>query len=171
MLKKPSQVKSKRAAGRRVAIVASRYNPRYVNSMLRAAKAELAKAKVSVEVVRVPGAFEIPAVAWGGGAPGGAARGGGPALATRWAKPVDAILCLGIILRGETTHAEHIGQAVTAALARLQIEHSLPVIHEVLLLENREQAARRCLDAQHNRGIEAARTAVEMTRVMRGVGA
>ncbi len=157
MLKKPSQAKSKRAAGRRVAIVASRYNPRYVNSMLRAAKAELAKAKVSVEVVRVPGAFEIPAVA--------------AALAKRLAKPVDAILCLGIILRGETTHAEHIGQAVTAALARLQIEHSLPVIHEVLLLENREQAARRCLDAQHNRGIEAARTAVEMTRVMRGVGA
>ena len=69
MLKKPSQVKSKRAAGRRVAIVASRYNPRYVNSMLRAAKAELAKAKVSVEVVRVPGAFEIPAVAWGAGPP------------------------------------------------------------------------------------------------------
>ena len=157
MLKKALQAKAKRATGRRVAIVASRYNPRYVNSMLRAAKAELAKARVAVEVVRVPGAFEIPAVA--------------SALAKRLAKPVDAILCLGIILRGETTHAEHIGQAVTAALARLQIEHSLPVIHEVLLLENREQAARRCLDAQHNRGIEAARTAVEMTRVMQRVGA
>ena len=157
MLKKASQAKAKRAAARRVAIVASRYNPRYVNSMLRAAKAELAKARVAVEVVRVPGSFEIPAVA--------------SALAKRLAKPVDAILCLGIILRGETTHAEHIGQAVTAALARLQIEHSLPVIHEVLLLENREQAARRCLDAQHNRGIEAARTAVEMTRVMRRDGA
>ena len=157
MLKKALKAKAKRATGRRVAIVASRYNPRYVNSMLRAAKTELAKAKVAVEVVRVPGAFEIPAVA--------------SALARRLTKPVDAILCLGIILRGETTHAEHIGQAVTAALARLQIEHSLPVIHEVLLLENREQAARRCLDAQHNRGIEAARTAVEMTRVMRRVGA
>ena len=157
MLKKALKAKANRATGRRVAIVASRYNPRYVNSMLRAAKAELAKARVAVEVVRVPGAFEIPAVA--------------SALAKRLAKPVDAILCLGIILRGETTHAEHIGQAVTAALARLQIEHSLPVIHEVLLLENREQAARRCLDAQHNRGIEAARTAVEMTRVMRRVGA
>lgn len=157
MLKKAPKTKLKSAAGTRVAIVASRYNARYVNSMLRAAKAELAKAKVAPEVVRVPGAFEIPAVA--------------SALARRLTKPVDAIICLGIILRGETTHAEHIAQAVTDALAQLQVEHSLPVIHEVLLLENVEQARERCLDAGHNRGIEAARTAIEMTRVMRRLGA
>jgi len=125
MLKKASKTKASGAAGTRVAIVASRYNARYVNSMLRAAKAELAKAKVAAEVVRV---------------------------------------------RGETTHAENIGQAVTGALAQLQVEHSLPVIHEVLLLENVQQARERCLDARHNRGIEAARTAIEMTRVMRRVG-
>jgi 6,7-dimethyl-8-ribityllumazine synthase len=157
MLKKATKARAKRAAGKRVAIVASRYNARYVNSMLRAAQAELARAKVAAEVVRVPGAFEIPAVA--------------SALARRLAKPVDAILCLGVILRGETTHAEHIGQAVSGALAQIQIGHSLPVIHEVLLLENKEQARKRCLDARHNRGIEAARTAIEMTRVMRRLGA
>ena len=157
MLKKASKARANRAAGKRVAIVASRYNARYVNSMLRAAQAELARAKVAAEVVRVPGAFEIPAVA--------------SALARRLAKPVDAILCLGVILRGETTHAEHIGQAVSGALAQIQIGHSLPVIHEVLLLENKEQARKRCLDARHNRGIEAARTAIEMTRVMRRLGA
>ncbi len=156
MLKKASKTKVKQVSGTRVTIVASRYNARYVNSMLRAAKTELAKARVAVEVVRVPGAFEIPAVA--------------SALARRLVKPVDAILCLGVILRGETTHAENIGQAVTGALAQLQLEHSLPVIHEVLLLENVQQARERCLDARHNRGIEAARTAVEMTRVMRRVG-
>ena len=156
MLKKASKTKASGVAGTRVAIVASRYNARYVNSMLRAAKAELAKAKVAAEVVRVPGAFEIPAVA--------------SVLARRLTNPIDAILCLGVILRGETTHAENIGQAVTGALAQLQVEHSLPVIHEVLLLENVQQARERCLDARHNRGIEAARTAIEMTRVMRRVG-
>ncbi|SVC55101.1 uncharacterized protein METZ01_LOCUS307955 [marine metagenome] len=156
MLKKASKAKANHVSGTRVTIVASRYNARYVNSMLRAAKTELAKARVAVEVVRVPGAFEIPAVA--------------SALARRLVKPVDAILCLGVILRGETTHAENIGQAVTGALAQLQLEHSLPVIHEVLLLENVQQARERCLDARHNRGIEAARTAIEMTRVMRRVG-
>ena len=156
MLKKASKTKASRVAGTRVAIVASRYNARYVNSMLRAVKAELAKAKVAAEVVRVPGAFEIPAVA--------------SALARRLPNPIDAILCLGVILRGETTHAENIAQTVTGALAQLQVEHSLPVIHEVLLLENVQQARERCLDARHNRGIEAARTAIEMTRVMRRVG-
>ena len=156
MLKKASNAKTNQVSGTRVTIVASRYNARYVNSMLRAAKTELAKAKVAVEVVRVPGAFEIPAVA--------------SALARRLAKPVDAILCLGVILRGETTHAEYIGQAVTGALSQLQVEYSLPVIHEVLLLENVQQAKERCLDVRNNRGIEAARTAVEMMRVMRRVG-
>ena len=156
MLKKASKSKPSSAAGTRVAIVASRYNARYVNSMLRAAKAELTKANVEAEVVRVPGAFEIPAVA--------------SALTKRLVKPIDAILCLGVILRGKTTHAEVIGQAVSSALAQLQVEHSLPVIHEVWLLENLKQARERCLDARQNRGIEAARTAIEMTRVMRRVG-
>ena len=156
MLKKASKAKTNQVSGTRVTIVASRYNARYVNSKLRAAKTELGKAKVAVEIVRVPGAFEIPAVA--------------SALAGRLANPVDAILCLGVILRGETTHGENIGQAVTGALAQLQVEHSLPVIHGVLMLGNLQQAKERCLDARNNRGIEAARTAFEMTRVMRRVG-
>lgn len=156
MLKKAAKTKAKGAGGRRIAIVASRYNAKYVNAMLRAAKVELGKAKAIVEVVRVPGAFEIPAVASG--------------LSMRLAKPVDAIVCLGVILRGETTHAEHIGQAVTDALMQLQVDHTLPVIHEVLLLENVNQAKKRCLDSSHNRGVEAAQTAVEMTRVMARLG-
>ena len=63
MLKKVVKNKAKLAKGHRIAIVASRYNSKYVDSMLRAAKKELAQSKVSIEIVRVPGAFEIPTVA------------------------------------------------------------------------------------------------------------
>ena len=138
----------------RFAIVASRYNVRYVDAMVRAAKAELKAAGAEVvRFVRVPGAFEIPVVA------SRLARGAGG--------DCDAIICLGLILRGETTHAQHIGEAVTQALAQLQLALGVPIIHEVLLLENEQQARARCLDTRFNRGQEAARTAIEMAKVMK----
>jgi 6,7-dimethyl-8-ribityllumazine synthase len=134
------------------AVVASRYNTRYVDGMLMAAMRELKRARAEwIRVVRVPGAYEIPVVvarllegrqAWAG------------------------IICLGVIIRGETVHARQVGDAVSASLARLQIERGVPVIHEVLLLENEAQARARCLGKTHNRGAEAAQTALEMARVM-----
>jgi 6,7-dimethyl-8-ribityllumazine synthase len=154
MLQKNTQKKF-RSRGDDFAIVASTYNGRYVNAMLRAAKAEIARAGGRLKIVRVPGAYEIPVVA---------AR---LARASAERPQPSAIICLGVILRGATTHAQHIGEAVSQALAQIQILHEVPVIHEVLLLESHEQAKERCLDRDHNRGTEAAQTALEMARVMK----
>ena len=155
---KSSRAASRGMAGGRYAIIASRYNARYVDGMLRAARRVLIDCRAEhVEVVRVPGAFEIPVVA--------------SALAADVSGAISAIICLGVILRGETTHAQFIGEAVTNALAHVQILHHVPIIHEVLLLENEQQAQARCLDPKHNRGTEAAQTAVEMARTIRRLAA
>ncbi|MGD0745571.1 MAG: 6,7-dimethyl-8-ribityllumazine synthase [Verrucomicrobiota bacterium] len=155
---KPLKTKAARANGGSFAIVASRYNARYVDAMLRAAKEELWRADVSsIQIVRVPGAYEIPVVA--------------KSLARRSTlnSPLSAIICLGVILRGETVHAAHIGEAVSRALMKIQLAHEIPVIHEVLLLENEAQARVRCLDRKHNRGTEAAQAALAMARVMKNL--
>lgn len=145
----------------RFAIVASRYNSEFVDPMLRAARHALRQNGVrDIRIVRVPGAYEIPVVA------ARLARQAAEAGSTD-APTLDAIVCLGVILRGETTHAAHIGEAVSSALMGIQLEYLIPVIHEVLLLENREQAKVRCLGTRHNRGIEAAQTALAMGKTMR----
>jgi len=141
--------------GGKFAIVASRYNARYVDAMLRAARAELRRAGASIKIVRVPGAYEIPLAA--------------VRLARDEDAPFSAIVCLGVILRGQTVHAEHIGREVSRALMDIQLRHEIPVIHEVLLLENEEQARARCLGAKFNRGAEAAQTALAMAKLMRSL--
>ncbi len=157
-----------RARGASFAIVASRYNARYVDAMLRAATSELKRAGAkTIRVIRVPGAYEIPIVA------ARLARESSALSATNraplTAPCLSAIICLGVILRGQTVHAAHIGDAVSRALMELQLRYEIPVIHEVLLLENEAQARARCLSPKHNRGAEAAQTALAMARVMRSL--
>lgn len=150
MLKK---IRGKNAAvkGVRVAIVAAKYNPEFTNALVRFAKAEL-KGN-AVKVIRVPGAFETPVIA------ARLARSG----------DFDAVICFGAILRGATTHADHIAVGVTNALAQLAADTGVPIIHGVLLFEDREQAKARCLNRETSRGIEAARTALEMAAVVRSL--
>ncbi len=136
-----------------VAIVASRYNTRYVDGMRRAAAEFLSGVHATVTEVRVPGAFEIPVAA--------------ATLARRVEDRPDAIVCLGVIWQGATNHALHIGEAVTSALMSLQVETGVPCVHEVLTLASEDQARERCLDPRTNRGLEAAATAVEMGRLLR----
>lgn len=140
-------------SGMRFAVVASRYNGRYVDGLLAGALETLAAAGApSPEVIRVPGSWEIPVVAG--------------RLARRARGCPEAILCLGVIWQGETLHARHIGDAVSDALMALAVETGVPVIHQVLTLSSDEQAKARCLEPATNRGIEGARTALEMAHLM-----
>jgi len=143
--------------GLRIAIVAARYNEIYVNGMVDAAVAYLRTAGASIEVVRVPGAFEIPVAAAN--------------LVGVDARKPDAVICLGVIWQGETDHAQQIGGAVTNALMDLQMKTGVPCVHEVLTIRSEEQARARCLSAETNRGVEAAGTALEMGRLLRELSA
>jgi 6,7-dimethyl-8-ribityllumazine synthase len=153
MLRKIRQTKIQPGGGW-FAIVASRYNAEYVDAMLHAAREELLRAGAHVRIVRVPGAFEIPSVA--------------SKLAQSKSRRYSAIICLGVIFQGETSHAQHIGWGVTHALAQIQVLHKMPVIHGVFVFEKVKLARVRCLGQKHNRGAEAAQTALAMARVMAG---
>jgi 6,7-dimethyl-8-ribityllumazine synthase len=161
----PSKTKAGKAA---FAIVASEYNSEYVDAMVEAAKAELKRSQAKqIQVFRVPGAFEIPVIV------ARLARNLQHAPVAPKSKqggtrhtPYAAIICLGVILRGETIHAAHIGEAVSRALMEIQVRYEVPIIHEVLLLENEQQARVRCLGKKHNRGAEAAQTALKMANLM-----
>ena len=133
-------------------LVASQYNARYVQGMVRHCTDELRAlaSNANITLQLVPGAFEIPLVV--------------REIAQK--KTADAIIALGVILEGETAHAQHLGQVITSSLQQIALEYGVPVIHAVLSLKSEEQARKRCLEDEMNRGTEAARAAFEMTNVM-----
>ena len=136
-----------------VCIVASRYNATYTDALVASASETLAKLAPALEVrvIRVPGAFEIPVVV--------------EAVACGEVQPL-AIIALGVIIRGSTAHADLIAGSITRSLADIGVSHLVPVIHEVLLVENADQAEARTLGDELNRGREAAEAAVAMIEVM-----
>jgi 6,7-dimethyl-8-ribityllumazine synthase len=140
---------------RRFAIVASEYNRAYVDGLIKFASQELKEivSDPQITVVRVPGSFEIPI---------------GVQTVAEKTKP-DAILAFGLIFDGETLHASLIATAVTQALMGISLRTSVPVLHEVLVVKNDEQATARCLSSKINRGTEAARAAVRILQSLRNL--
>ncbi len=144
----------------KIAIIVARFNQTITEKLLEGALAKLREHMVSEElisVVRVPGCFEIPT------------------LAERFASDEDyvAVICLGCVIKGETSHDEHINRAVSSQLARIGAEYGLPVIFGVLTCNTVDQALARsgqlevskdkAVDVQPgNKGAEAAEAALEM---------
>ena len=137
---------------RRFVIVASQYNPNYVQGLVDHAVKELRSLlpTAQIDLHQVPGAFEIPVVV----------------REITKTKRADAVLALGVILKGRTQHAANIGRAVSDALARIAADDGVPVIHGVLTLNTETQAKERCLEDKMNRGTEAARTAAHMVNLL-----
>ena len=142
-----------RLGGARIGIVASEYNRRHVDGLLAGASEVLRRAAIVPEIIRVPGAFEIPVTV--------------ECLARRKGARWDALIALGVVIRGATAHADLIGQAITQALMDIAVRHAVPVVHEVLLVVDEKQAEARCFDPRYNRGGEAAQTALAMAVTLR----
>jgi 6,7-dimethyl-8-ribityllumazine synthase len=136
----------------KVTVVASLYNPRLVDGLVSHFQQELLTIcpAAQVTVHRVPGSFEVPL---------------GVELAAAQ-NHTDAIAAFGVLLQGATAHATLVAQSVTDALMQISLRHRIPVLHEILLVENEAQAVQRCVEPDLNRGVEAARAAVRMLRVV-----
>lgn len=137
---------------RQIVVVAATYNEKYTTALLQNCLNELSKLApgAQVDVVRVPGAFEVPMMV---------------NHVIQHRKP-HAVIALGVILRGSTAHADLIGTAITQELLSAACRTLTPVIHEVLLLNDEQQAEARCIGERLNRGIESARAAVAMLNTL-----
>jgi len=140
-------------AGRRFAVVASRFNGQLVDLLVDGAVETLRQHGVAdrdLAVVRVPGAFEIPLtleeLAGGGG----------------W----DGLVALGVVIRGETPHFDYVCNEASAGVARVSRKHRLPIGFGLLTTDTMEQAAERCGGRAGNKGSEAALAALEMSGLL-----
>jgi len=140
--------------GARFAILASRWNPRITDALVAGARQAFAAngvAEAAVDVVRVPGAWELPLAAARIGAAGTHV----------------AIVALGCVVRGDTRHYEHVADTCAEGLMRVALDHGLPVLNGVLAAERFEDALARAGGSHGNKGEEAALAAIEMAQLLR----
>jgi 6,7-dimethyl-8-ribityllumazine synthase len=133
------------------AIVASLYNEPYVQGLLQALKNELLgiMPSASVPLYHVPGTWEIPATA----------------EFVLQNTSADIVIAVGVVIQGETSHANVIVQEVSRELMAMSTRHTCPIINCIIDAQTEEQASVRCLGAEHNRGVEAARAALNMAEL------
>jgi len=146
------------AAGFSFGIVVSRFNSLVTNSLLNGALDCLVRhgaRDTDVTVVHCPGSFEIPQVALQ------LAQGG----------KVDAIICLGCIIRGETPHFDQIAAAVTRGIGHVALESGVPTSFGVLTTENLDQALERAGSKAGNKGWDAALSAIELVQIAKQLSA
>ena len=144
--------------GLKVGIVVSRFNELLSSRLLSGAIDGLTRHDVAegdVDVAWVPGAFEIPLVA------------------KRMAESgrYDAVLALGVVIRGGTPHFEYVASEVSKGVAKASLDTGVPVVFGVITADTIEQAVERAGTKSGNKGWAAAESAIEMANLMRGIGA
>ena len=143
--------------GVRVAVICARFNDHVTERLLDGARRGLSECKVlddDITVVWVPGAFELPMAA----------------KVFADSGSVDAVICLGCVIRGETSHYEHVGGQAAAGILRVGLDTGVPVVFGVLTTENLDQALARSQNpGGENAGEEGARTAVEMAKLVSAI--
>lgn len=141
----------------RVAIVVSRFNDFVTERLLEGAQAALGEAGIeddSIDVLRVPGAFEIPMAAQR------VAENG----------KVSAVICLGCLIRGATPHFEYIASACAHGITAAAASTGVPMSFGVLTTNSVEEALERATPGAGNKGREAAEAAIEMARLFAQIG-
>ena len=142
--------------GERYAIIVSRFNEFINSKLLSGAVDGLTRHGVkdeNVDVYWVPGAFEMPLVA----------------KKISNSGKYDAVICLGTVIRGSTTHYELVSAEVAKGIAQVSLASGIPVIFGVLTTENIEQAIERAGTKVGNKGYDAALSAIEMTRLLNNI--
>ena len=145
------------AKGLRFAIIVSRFNDFISERLLGGALDALVRCgalDADIQVVKVPGAWEIPLTA--------------KRLAEK--QTCDAIVCLGAVIRGNTPHFEYVSAEVSKGIAAVSLEHGIPVTFGVLTTDSIEQAIERAGSKAGNKGWDAAQAAIEMANLMKKLG-
>lgn len=145
------------AKGLKFGIAVSRFNDFISNRLLEGAVDTLMRsgtADSDIEVVKVPGSFEIPVAA--------------QAMAKRGR--YDAIVCLGTIIRGSTPHFDYIASEAAKGVAKVSLDTGLPIIFGVITADNLEQAIERAGTKSGNKGRDAALNAIEMANLFKELG-